>query len=67
MDTAVHKLLERGYRNKTTEDHDIGHRSDRGGQAKANEFTFKRLDLSLDCLLVLKRGAPGCETAITAL
>ena len=31
MDTAVHKLLERGYRNKTTEDHNIGHRLDRGG------------------------------------
>ena len=31
MDTAVHKLLERGYRNKTTEDHDIGHRLDQGG------------------------------------
>ena len=47
-----------------SEDHDIGHHFERGGRVKANEFTKRRLDLSLNCSLV--RGASGCETANTA-
>ena len=47
-----------------SEDHDIGHHSERGGRVKANELTKRRLDLSLNCSLV--RGASGCETANTA-
>ena len=50
---------------KNSEDHDIGRCLDRGG--RAHEFTTKRLDLGLDCLLVPKKGAPGYATAITAL
>ena len=49
---------------KDSEDHDIGHHLERGGRVKANEFTKRRLDLSLNCSLV--RGASGCETANTA-
>ena len=49
---------------KDSEDHDIGRCLDRGGRLQ--EF-MKRLDLDLDCLLVLKKGAPGYATAITAL
>ena len=49
---------------KNSEDHDIGRRLDRG---ELQEFITKRLDLGLDCLLVLKKGAPGYATAITAL
>ena len=50
---------------KGSEDHDIGRRLDRG--VRLQEFITKRLYLGLDCLLVLKKGAPGYATAITAL
>ena len=39
---------------KDSEDHDIG-RLDRGG--RTHEFKTKRLDLGLDCTLVLKKGS----------
>ena len=40
---------------KDSEDHGIGHRLDCG--VRSHEFMTKRLDLSLDCSLVQKKGA----------
>ena len=66
MRPATSRRSKRGVRvgSKDSEDHDIGRRLDRG---ELQEFITKRLDLGLDCLLVLKKGAPGYATAITAL
>ena len=66
MRPATSRRSKRGVRvgSKDSEDHDIGRRLDRG---ELQEFITKRLDLGLDCLLVLKKGAPGYVTAITAL
>ena len=67
MSTGAGCKSKRGARiiTKDSEDHDIGHHLERGGRVKANEFTKRRLDLSLNCSLV--RGALGCGTTITAL
>ena len=49
---------------KYSEDHDIGRRLDRGG--RAHEFTTKRLDLGLDCSLVLKGVSPSSGEVVSA-
>ena len=49
---------------KYSEDHDIGRRLDRGG--RAHKFTTKRLDLGLDCSLVLKGVSPSSGEVVSA-
>ena len=65
-DTAPHRRSKRRVRviSKDSEDHDIGRRLDRGG--RAHEFTTKRLDLGLDCSLVLKGVSPSSGEVVSA-